>query len=290
MPTSSHEYESGEELAPQNLILPEYVPFQKVLTRDFESVSVFQNYASKSIKELIGQISVETLKYLDYIIANPHLHVDESFFAERLEALSSLLRSEEEIKLYKSSISESKQSIKDHILRDHQLNVDTLGELQSVYLSNFADQISSEYVEYRGMFFDEDQFRRILHSNSLYSYIKKSSFVVQNPEDPIPEDEEENDEDEELNVSGGKISLKDPLSLNYFEDPVSSSKCKHTYDKDTITLHLNSGHSECPIDGCSRSLSTADLKEDKIMLLRVKVFKSREKRARKENETTERIS
>lgn len=95
--------------------------------------------------------------------------------------------------------------------------------------------------------------------------MKQVLFLFKNPEDAIPDETE----DDELNVSGGKISLKDPLTLNYFVKPVKSKRCNHVYEELSILLHLNTQR-VCPISGCSAVLTRNDLILDKLMLIRIR--------------------
>ncbi|GEQ72494.1 hypothetical protein JCM33374_g6181 [Metschnikowia sp. JCM 33374] len=84
-------------------------------------------------------------------------------------------------------------------------------------------------------------------ADPTYQYLSNVGFVLENPEDPLPDDTT----DDELAVSGGKISLKDPLSLDFFTEPVMSKTCKHVFEDKYIRQQLQ-GHAyiHCPITGC----------------------------------------
>ncbi|XP_076673998.1 E3 SUMO-protein ligase NSE2 [Andrena cerasifolii] len=62
---------------------------------------------------------------------------------------------------------------------------------------------------------------------------------------------EENDEDADLQVSGGLINVIDPISKKRIVDPVKNSICGHTYDRESITeiLKINK-KTRCPVVGC----------------------------------------
>ncbi len=49
----------------------------------------------------------------------------------------------------------------------------------------------------------------------------------------------EDEEDEEIIISGIKENLKCPLTFQYLKEPMTSNKCKHSYEKDAITEYFN---------------------------------------------------
>mmetsp|Transcript_11699 Transcript_11699/g.43591 ORF Transcript_11699/g.43591 Transcript_11699/m.43591 type:complete len:277 (-) Transcript_11699:69-899(-) len=87
------------------------------------------------------------------------------------------------------------------------------------------------------------------------------------------QDEEEGKSDDELEEEGfmtldsGEMSLKCPLTLMDFTDPVTNSACGHTYNKDAILAYLKRvkpGQSRpCPVAGCVHVVSHATLKVNK---------------------------
>lgn len=62
---------------------------------------------------------------------------------------------------------------------------------------------------------------------------------------------EENDEDAEMQLTGGYINVIDPISKKRIVDPVKNTLCGHTYDRDSITqiLKINK-KTRCPVVGC----------------------------------------
>ncbi|XP_076285524.1 E3 SUMO-protein ligase NSE2 isoform X2 [Lasioglossum baleicum] len=59
------------------------------------------------------------------------------------------------------------------------------------------------------------------------------------------------DEDAEMQLTGGYVNVIDPISKKRIVDPVKNTVCGHTYDKETITeiLKLNK-KTRCPVIGC----------------------------------------
>ena len=76
---------------------------------------------------------------------------------------------------------------------------------------------------------------------------------------------EENDEDADLQISGGLINVIDPISKKRIVDPVKNSICGHTYDRESITeiLKINK-KTRCPVIGCKSKefVTLANLRTD----------------------------
>ncbi|ABN65132.2 predicted protein [Scheffersomyces stipitis CBS 6054] len=269
----------------ENFVLPPNVPFQRVLTRDFEFASSFENKVDSDLQELGKSILDITSEYVNYILQNDHLKLDEEFIQRNLDSFEQVLRNRFALMEFKDSLQHSKDSIRNNNMNVSELTIEALQEYQSSTedLKNFDDVVISHYEE-RKLSQTSSEFKKFLKSDKNYAYIRSISFIIKNPEDPIPELEED---DDDVNISGGKISLKDPLSLNYFVDPVKSSVCNHTYERAFILTHLSSGHSECPINGCRNAVTRKNLIKDDMMCLRIQVFSKR--KTKPEYETAERI-
>lgn len=109
-----------------------------------------------------------------------------------------------------------------------------------------------------------------------------------------------NDEDdEEVAIAHERISLKCPLTLLPFMDPVTSTKCPHSFEKEAILDMLNhsattiaappgSGRNrrvkavKCPV--CEVLLSAQDLKRDVVLVRRVKRMQELMARADEDDE------
>lgn len=99
-------------------------------------------------------------------------------------------------------------------------------------------------------------------------------FVSVYPERPLPfsleVDDPGSNNDEEIEVDGGKIDLTCPISRELFKKPVKSKICNHTYDLDALKIYLRSS-SECP--ECGNHLMLTDTIPDILMQTRVECFK-----------------
>ncbi|KAK4635064.1 hypothetical protein CLAFUW4_00080 [Fulvia fulva] len=83
---------------------------------------------------------------------------------------------------------------------------------------------------------------------------------------------DEDDSDEEIAISRANISTKCPLTLRELNEPYSSKKCPHTFEKASIMEFLasQSGHCQCPVPGCNQMLSYLDLHVDGLIVRKIK--------------------
>jgi hypothetical protein len=65
--------------------------------------------------------------------------------------------------------------------------------------------------------------------------------------------QQDEDSDEDVAISGEKISTKCPLTLMEFVDPITSTKCPHTFEKTAILEMIRGAAGRkvtCPVAGC----------------------------------------
>ena len=92
-------------------------------------------------------------------------------------------------------------------------------------------------------------------------------------------DEEDHDD---IAISRATISTKCPLTLQEFKNPLTSSKCPHSFEADAIRSLLQSSVNreggrptgqrivQCPVPGCSQWLSPNDLNTDNVLIRQIK--------------------
>ncbi|KAI1493917.1 zinc-finger of the MIZ type in Nse subunit-domain-containing protein [Biscogniauxia mediterranea] len=86
------------------------------------------------------------------------------------------------------------------------------------------------------------------------------------------DEEEEDDDDEDLVVAEEHISIHCPLSMVVMQDPYTSRKCKHTFEKAAIAVFLRDQpgrRAQCPQTGCNKEVSMDDFYADQVMLRRI---------------------
>lgn len=110
--------------------------------------------------------------------------------------------------------------------------------------------------------------------------------------------------DDDIAIDRERISTRCPITLREFEDPVKSTKCNHSFEKEAIFGMINQsrpptgqpgrGHVksvQCPATGCHQSLTKDDLKTDAVLVRRIRRIqraKAREEEEEEEGETQKR--
>ncbi|GKZ77599.1 mRNA cap guanine-N7 methyltransferase [Aspergillus niger] len=115
---------------------------------------------------------------------------------------------------------------------------------------------------------------------------------------PPSEEEEDDDDDDEIAIQTERISLKCPLTLLPFRDPVTSTKCPHSFEREAIFTMISGSNQmvpdprgssgtgrakrvrsvKCPV--CEVQLTEFDLRSDPVLVRRVKRAEMAELRRR----------
>ncbi|KAI2889153.1 hypothetical protein CBS63078_307 [Aspergillus niger] len=115
---------------------------------------------------------------------------------------------------------------------------------------------------------------------------------------PPSEEEEDDDGDDEIAIQTERISLKCPLTLLPFRDPVTSTKCPHSFEREAIFTMISGSNQmvpdprgssgtgrakrvrsvKCPV--CEVQLTEFDLRSDPVLMRRVKRAEMAELRRR----------
>lgn len=256
-----HNMDSTEKQPNFETDIPSYFPVHLRLRVNTEfSDSKLLNV----IDDRIATVRRNTEVYLSFLIENPHLLHNsscEEYLNKQVQAYKKLLVSKCRLHALQMSLKSAHREFVESRRQELDLSLDNYYVYKDVTKQNFADKIVAELSESDGA--------NDFQADSSFLFLKNALFVLQNPEDPLPDDVN----DDDVAVAGGKISLKDPLSLNYFVQPVTSRKCNHAFEKQHIMrLIRESGRVNCPVTGCSAIITKEDLEDDKLMALRVKAF------------------
>ncbi|KAL7622347.1 hypothetical protein AAE478_007851 [Parahypoxylon ruwenzoriense] len=134
-----------------------------------------------------------------------------------------------------------------------------------------ADYATKSLYEKYGVNNDYIGFKRLWHDAVHASDGKPlpdaSKWFTQNGGDG------EEDSDEDLIVAEEHLDIHCPLSMAVMEDPYTSTKCKHTFEKASIVQFLRGrpgGRARCPQTGCNKEVSISDFHPDPVMLRRIK--------------------
>lgn len=232
----------------------------KQFLKDFQTVIFSFNNSLLGINEQMKNEIINNYNNLITLILDYNsVDFDLEIFNNYIDALKNLLTNLDMIYDYKKHLDILNKNITNDIFLDTQDENDENINNKNI-VSSFDEKLNLVVNE---------TFKKnnVYELNEYYKYLKNIIFIIEHPEDPIPDEQD----DDEINVFGGKISLKDPISLSFFTNPVYSINCKHTFEKNNILKYLESSK-KCPINGCNAFLNTTDLKSDILMKIRTKVF------------------
>lgn len=81
---------------------------------------------------------------------------------------------------------------------------------------------------------------------------------------------EEDESDDEIAIERATVSTKCPLTLQEFKEPLSSTKCAHSFEKTAILeLFGRQAHVRCPVGGCQETLTKKDLRSDPVIVRKI---------------------
>lgn len=95
-------------------------------------------------------------------------------------------------------------------------------------------------------------------------------------------DAEDADSDDDIAVSKARISTKCPLTLQEFRNPLTSTKCPHSFESEAILQMIAQSRPQpvdgsrvekavqCPVSGCSKILTNGDLQTDAVLIRKIK--------------------
>ncbi|KAI5961141.1 hypothetical protein CANMA_003915 [Candida margitis] len=260
--TSSEPVEASnaDHYLPKNLSLPSYVPLNRSFQRDFEKI--FRANVNDVTTPAINQHRLTTKNYINYILENDSLDFDETTLKNFALGYKRILESRCNLKKFESIGSDPR--ITEYLNTTQPLTLETLDSYHSRDKPSY-EEIISQSQSITSTAEVENHFK----TDEFYQLLKSITFVIKHPEEPVPD---EAADDEDLGISGGTISLKDPITLNVFVDPVIAT-CGHTFESSSIRQEIQQHHQggiKCPISGCDNHLLVSSLKEDMLMKIRVR--------------------
>lgn len=294
--------------------LADYVPFQPALLRKFEKTFAARPAECDLIDTAVAQIVDFTRDYVEFVLDtnvnagadDEAIYVDDALLANNLKALEALLQSKYQMEVLYDSVKESRARIRQETRHEEPLTLALItGEGEGEGASgavvvpppevsadvatspegsarpNFDRTIERDHAANLALHASQNLLQTFVAAAPAHQYVKNVAFVLAHPQDPLPEE----CADEDVEVAGGKILLKDPLLLQYFHEPVQSRKCLHVLERQTIGSMFGVAPSiECPIAGCSAQIHKLDLQPDELMKLRVRVYMATHRREREQEE------
>ncbi|KAG7194576.1 uncharacterized protein KQ657_004247 [Scheffersomyces spartinae] len=262
---------------PDDLRVPESIPLTKLLLNKFQrEASQLPSTASKSdIDSDIETVIRDVDTYIDTLVNEERLSEANFDYIDTCIQVVERLYEAYQLKVaYMKLTKAAMDDIRQVANEAADFNLNSLKQFQKNPPLGFDLTLNSYYSS----IVTEESITKTVNKEPKLQRLRNIRSILENPEDPLPDHDSL---DDELAVSGGKVSLKDPLSLQFLENPVRSRKCGHTYENRPILLQLRNGVTHCPISGCHFDLLVSDLVPDSLMKLRVQVFKARQLQKRR---------
>lgn len=260
----------------EGLQLPSYFPVSRSLQRELEDLRDSSTSLDelKKTQEEILKAAVTYFQLLFPDDANSEWNIEGAvnleLIKQLLDSYESLVGAQQQTTHFNQTFNKAKNQIRARLREEPELSVDNIDAYRSVGTNkkSFGEILDEELKRVPPIKKDE--------SNPDYIFLKNATFVISHPLDPLPDEED----DDDIQVGGGKIDLKCPISMNYFDAPMISTKCNHTFDQASIlgTWRSAGVMEDCPTPGCRARLRRADFIPDRLMTLRVKSFKAQEKK------------
>ena len=139
------------------------------------------------------------------------------------------------------------------------------------------------------------QFKGIVHSSRFpdgeVELPHASAWFTENgaaPQPGVTGAGGDEDDDDDIQIQRTKTSTKCPLTLQEFKDPVTSSKCKHSFEASAIMEMIKNSKEivgaqpagrgkttggekgvRCPVPSCDHMLTKSDLHKDKTIMYHI---------------------
>lgn len=255
--------------------LPTYFPVSSTLLPQFENLRD-NSTALDDLRETQSNILKAADTYLNLLFPqdpNDQWSSDEVMnmepIKELLDAFEKLTKAQQQTCVFNNAFNDTKNIIRERIRSEPELTLQNIDTYRSLNDKKSFSELLDEKLQ-------KDLTTPAKNNSQAYVFLKNATFVIEHPLDPLPDEEQ----DDDLEVEGGKVDLKCPISMDMFHNPMISIKCGHTFDKASIEGHWKHRKAveDCPILGCSRKLGRADFKPDKLMALRVKSFKAQQQK------------
>jgi len=261
------------------LELPKYFPVSDNMTHNFETLRD-NSAALDELRKTQTNILKAANTYFELLFPDDTSESDSSksivesvdveLIKELLDAYEKLAKAQSQTRHFNKTFHNAKQEIRDRIRTEPELTTSNLNDyIQLGDSKKSFGQILENNLE-------KTSDIQVDSNNQDYIFLKNATFVLDHPLDPLPDE----DADDEIEVGGGTIDLRCPVSMNIFVTPMISKKCGHTFDILSIenTWRNSNVVEDCPIPGCSARLRRGDFIPDRLMTLRVKSYKAQQEK------------
>lgn len=258
--------------------IPDYTPLNRYILREFEStiqVPVRDDGINDAIRSQLNGGLQDLFEYVECYFENDLEEVDTELIETYLKMATETLRAQFELKLFSNAVAEARAQLKADINDNPELRLETLEYFASIDKQGVFTTVKNTYTQ--AIQGKDQEFERFLKSNPHYEMYRNAAQIIMDPSMVIVQDN-----DDDIGISGGKISLTDAVSMKQFEDPRRLVKCGHTFDKDIVDRIFGKRGSDCPVAGCEYEMTRDDFVPDILMKLRVKVANEKDKQMKRQ--------
>lgn len=118
-----------------------------------------------------------------------------------------------------------------------------------------------------------------LHPNEDKPMPDASRWFDEDGKPRLDEEDGGGSDDDEIAYGPAVTSTRCPITLLPFQAPITSRKCKHTFEKSAIvSMFSGQGEKDCPMGGCVKKLVFSDFHEDPIMMRKIERARQQEAR------------
>jgi hypothetical protein len=245
----------------------------------------------------LNSIAAKEPAYKEAILRN-HMHskvMAECFFAKESDALEACLKAVSEDQ--QEDLLEAFQEQRNRLMKVSETNVDNFRQVNA-FIGALNQSIRPHIEQQREGTEPQDYEKLILEKMQEYRQAQKDSELDMADEQFVREiktalgeatasanNDDDDDDDLQVVTRASGETLKCPIMGSYYEDPVKSSICGHTYSRMGIENHLRSSR-KCPVAGCSNNNITRDqLQPDIEMQMKV-----RRQRRKSDQEKAQRLT
>lgn len=274
--TGSPDFTTTDAVIPD--AIPSYTPLNRYILREFESttqVPLRDDGIKDAVRSQLNGGLQDLFAYVECFYENDLKKVDTELTDTYLEMAIQALKAQFDLDMMSNAIAKAREQLKSDINENPELMLETLEYFESVDKQGVFKTVKQRYLE--AMATKDTDFVEYLESNPYYEMYRNAAQIIMDPYLVIANE----DNDDDVGISGGKISLTDPISMTKLEDPQRLRKCGHTFNLDYIKKNVGSRGIDCPIPGCLYQLTKDDFVPDISMRLRIKVANEKEKQGKR---------
>lgn len=262
------------------------------------SECVFELEKSKEINQENVEEDMENTR------SDSHLTPDEieqrikrsTIIDEGLNNLFTCYKSLVDVKVQNRFLSESARSCAREYKFPPGFNEVNENNIEDMKADNFSIMMAQKYNELAEHYNSLPKYKKYGEDSQNYLDMREKAWKIHHESDMPNINKEYSDyeeEEEDMVVEETRESFKCPLTKQYYESPVTSKTCGHSFSSAAIFEVIDNSESskiKCPVPACSHYFGKPDLVSNSDLERRTGLAKRREQREHdKQNQDVDRI-